>query len=122
MAAGAGEGASAAGRGKGACLPFIFPRVAPVSEPSRTNGRDKRSAPFRLINVNANRQTHRMKKEIYVGLDVHKEWILIAVAEPRRSVPSQNPRNLGKKAPANSNSVMAPQTAAPIKEFSSDAG
>jgi hypothetical protein len=63
------------------CLPFIFPRVAPVGEQSRTNVRDKCSATFRLINVNANRQTHCMKTELYVGLDVDKEWMVSAVAE-----------------------------------------
>ena len=48
------------------------------------NGRDTgfRNVPvkqqFELANT-------PMKKELYVGLDVHKEWILAAVAEPGRS-------------------------------------
>jgi hypothetical protein len=64
------------------CLPFNFSRATPVREQSRMNGRDK---VFRSVPVKQHEQANTpMKKELYLGLDVHQEWILSAVAEPGR--------------------------------------
>jgi hypothetical protein len=77
-----GERASAGVKRKAAvCLPFILARglLWFLPEQSRMNGRDIGfpSVPdkqFELANT-------PMKKELYLGLDVHKEWILITIAE-----------------------------------------
>jgi transposase len=64
------------------CLPFNFSRATPVREQSRMNGRDM---VFRSVPVKQHEQANTpMKKELYLGLDVHQEWILTAVAEPGR--------------------------------------
>jgi hypothetical protein len=64
------------------CLPFILTRglLWFLPEQSRTNGRDTRvpealrCKQFELANT-------PMKSELYLGLDVDKEWIVIAVAQ-----------------------------------------
>ena len=64
------------------CLPFILTRglLWFLPEQSRTNGRDTRvpealqCKQFELANT-------PMKMELYLGLDVDKEWIVITVAE-----------------------------------------
>jgi len=64
------------------CLPFTLTRglLWFWPEQSRTNGRDIRvpetlqCKQFELANT-------PMKTELYLGLDVHKEWILVAVAQ-----------------------------------------
>ena len=90
MAVGAlGERASAAVQRRAAvCLPFILTRglLWFLPEQSRTNGRDTRvpealqCKQFELANT-------PMKRELYVGLDVDKEWIVTAVAEWGRNGP-----------------------------------
>ena len=70
------------------CLPFILARglLWFWPEQSRTNGRDTRvpealqSKQFELANT-------PMNSELYLGLDVDKEWIVIAVAEWGRNAP-----------------------------------
>ena len=67
---------------KAVCLPFILARglLWFWPEQSRTNGRDTRvpealqCKQFELANT-------PMKTELYLGLDVDKEWIVIAVAQ-----------------------------------------
>ena len=78
-----GERASAAVKRRAAvCLPFILTRglLWFFPEQSHTNDRDTRvpealqCKQFELANA-------PMESELYVGLDVHKEWIVIAVAQ-----------------------------------------
>jgi transposase len=60
----------------------IFSRATPVKEQSRTNGRNK---VFRSVPVKQLEQANTpMKKELYLGLDVHKDYIITAVAEEGR--------------------------------------
>ena len=73
------------------CLPFTLTRglLWFLPEQSRTNGRDARvpetlqCKQFELANT-------PMKTELYLGLDVDKEWIVIAVAEWGRNGPVQD--------------------------------
>jgi hypothetical protein len=61
---------------KRVCLPFIFSRgLLPLREQSRTNGRNtnvsEHSKSKQLEQANT-----PMKKELYLGLDVHQEVII----------------------------------------------
>ena len=61
----------------------IFSRATPVREQSRTNGRNK---VFRSVPVKQLEQANTpMKKELYLGLDVHKDCIATVVAEEGRT-------------------------------------
>jgi len=69
---------------KAVCLPFIFSRATRLFEveQSRTNGRDK---VFRSVAIKQFELANTpMKKELYLGLDVHKDCIMRAVAEEGR--------------------------------------
>ena len=66
-------------------MPFIFSRATRLFEvkQSRTNGRDLEGSG--ALQLNNNEQTNTpMKKELYLGLDVHKDCILRATAEEER--------------------------------------
>ena len=67
-------------------MPFIISRATRLFEveQSRTNGRSP-TVPERCSLTTANKQTHLMKKELYLGLDVHKDSIPTAVAEEGRT-------------------------------------
>ena len=64
------------------CLRFILTRglLWFLPEQSRTNGRDTR-VPEALQCKQLELANTPMKTELYLGLDVDKEWIVIAVAE-----------------------------------------
>ena len=67
-------------------MPFIFTRGLLLlfeGEQSRTNGRDPR-VPERCSFNNREPANTPMKKELYLGLDVHKDRIATAVAESGR--------------------------------------
>ena len=69
-------------KSKAVCLPFILTRglLWFWPEQSRTNGRDPK-VPEALQYKQIELANTPMKTELYVGLDVDKEWMVIAVAE-----------------------------------------
>jgi transposase len=69
-------------------LPFIFFRGLLLLfevEQSRTNGRGPKGSPERCSFNNKEPANTPMKKELYLGLDVHKDRIATAVAESGRT-------------------------------------
>jgi transposase len=68
------------------CLPFIFfAGYSPFKvEQSRTNGRNTSVAGTLQFKQQRTSKTHPMKKELYLGLDVHKDCIITAEAEEGR--------------------------------------